>query len=232
MLGAPKSLPLTKDPALSSEPISNSNGSFLSPQPLLHPHTGVSDRQEESYVPWAAALASSAPNAQEEEPWQKVGMSRRKPVSQPGASEASTRKTQKQGRGGHDQDQPGPPSVKVPTTVRQSKQALQRSEKAVAMPSHAQPVHRAAEQSPDWPHASIGSQSQQPSQHALASLQLLRAQHEILQPKPSRVAPEEAHAASQHTARSDSPAGSSLHEQVHIWPGQDLLQTGLLSLLV
>ncbi|CAL5223082.1 g5541 [Coccomyxa viridis] len=89
-----------KTPARSSEASASSRSSSVSPQPSLQLHVDMSHGQLDPYLPGPAAPAAQAagPATEDEEPWQEVKASRRKPASQQAASKASMSKAPKQGR--------------------------------------------------------------------------------------------------------------------------------------
>ncbi len=161
----------------------SSRSSSLSPQPSMQLHTGMSHGQHAEEVPWPswAAPAAQAPATppQEGEPWQEVRKSRRKPVSQQGASKASLRKSLTQGRVSFDQQTPDSspsPLKEMPAAASHLAQPpLTPGKSGVATP--AQRVHAAAEQSPHRAFASAESTPQQQSHHTnSASLQPPRSQ--------------------------------------------------------
>ena len=220
-LTLPECLPVAEGSALSSEPIPDSSSSSLSPQPTLHVLTGTSHGQQESYLPWPVAPAPSAPDAQGEEPWQKVGMSRRKPVSQQAAPKTSMCKPP-QHSSGRDQCHPGTDSAAsdLQRAAQRRIKPLSKPAKAPALPLQAQLLHIPGKGSTHWP-TLAESRPQQPSRHGLGTVHLPRSQacpsspqQGALQTASSSILREEAHAAFQHTPCSGSLLGSSSHEQV------------------
>ena len=188
MPAAPESEPNTKLSSYLSEDATDSRGSSLSPQPSLQLHPAASPGHQEPMLPSSAA--------QEEEPWQEVKTSRRKPVSQHVASKASARKARKQHRR-------APGGLALATATLRATE-LQRVDTAVARP-HAPAGAVAAEQLPHWLSVLSVNQCQQPSQRErLDSLQTFqpqappsRTQHELLHTVLDDTAPDVAALASQ-----------------------------------
>ncbi|CAL5223071.1 g5529 [Coccomyxa viridis] len=188
-----------QEPARSSEATASSRSSSLSPQPSLQLHNGMSHGQLDPDLPGLGALAQAADSAaQEEQPWQEVRTSRRKPVSQEAASKVGSCKTPKQGRGSPIGRAPTLASPECQTAMQESKEALLEPEKAAKVHLHTQPQHVAAEQLPHWLPALAGNKPQKPSQHAgLAPPQSIRPQplpskYETVQPGSSSSDPDEA----------------------------------------
>ena len=164
---APDSPPAQRASSHSSQAAASSRDSSLSPQPSPQLHTGVSHGQLERDLPSRAALAARAPApaAQEEEPWQEVRWSRRKPASEQAGTKAGVQRAPKQGRGVPDQDTPALSA----SHWRDLQAATQQAEQELLtydMPTvhhHAQSRHVAAEQLPPWLSALTYGQSRQPS---------------------------------------------------------------------
>ena len=221
-LTPPEGLPAVRAAEPPSEAADSSSNSSISPQPLLRLDTGMPHDQEEQGLPWETAPAGQAPaaDALEGEPRQKVKKSRHKPASQQITSKASTRKPPKQDRDGRDEDQPSLSASELQRAAQQGKKALPRSVKAPAVTPHAQLMHVPAKDPTHWP-TLAESRPQKPSQCGLGFQQRLRSQacrsspqHETLQTRPSSIAPEKAHVATQQMPRSGNHPGSSSHEQV------------------
>ena len=221
----PENVPTATSKAPSSRAAASDGNVSVSPEPLLNLNTGMPHDFQEEGLPWetAPACQASVAAAQEEEPWQQVKKSQRKAVTQQAASKASARKARKQGKRAPDQDRPDASASNLQRAVQQSMMALPKSEKASAVPPHAQSTPVPGKDSAHWPALTRGK-PQQPSQHDQGFQQLPGSQarpssrqHDPLQTLTSSVATEEAHVATQRTPSSDNYPGSSLHEQVCIY---------------
>ena len=177
---APESPPSPQFPPQSSRAVGSSGISSLSPQPSMQLQPDVSHRQQEQDLPGRAALAAqtaassaslpaqlrSRPAA-EEQPWQEVRTSRRRPISQQAAFKASTCRAAQHGRG-VPQEKPHPPTrpdlADFKAATHRSGVAPQTPNKAPA-PQHAESAPVAAEQWQDLLQVSTGSSSQQFSHH-------------------------------------------------------------------
>ncbi|CAL5223080.1 g5539 [Coccomyxa viridis] len=147
---APESSPAPSTPAQSSEAAASSRSSSVSPQPSLQLHADMSHGQLDADLPRSAAPAAHTPSpaAQEEEPWQEVRASRRKPVSQQPAPKAST--SPKQARDMLDQQSPAASQSRpreFKAAALQAEQASPSFDKPIA-PLNPKPLHKAPEQLP------------------------------------------------------------------------------------
>ena len=237
---APESLPSPRASAPPSKAAASSRSSSLSPQPSQQLHTGMARGQQEQELPLRAAPAAQAGHAscsagpsqlspvplnQEEEPWQEVKASRRKPVSHQASPRACGPRAQKPDKGA-----PHRAVATSPLRPREMQAAAQHTGQAplnserVPVPFHAHLVHAAAEEPSCCLPALAGSKPQQPPSHkGLDSLQppqpqapALSMHHEALQTTSSSVASNEARRTSLEMPHTGLGSGASTHEQVRM----------------
>ena len=211
----PEKLPAPRAPAPPSGAAASSRSSSLSPQPSLELHNGMPLEEQELDLPGRAASAAqaAASAAHEEESWQEVKPSRRKPVSQQAAFKTSARKVPKQSRGASDQQAPAlsqarPREQHVP--AQHAAQASLKTDKANGR-THAHPVQVAAMQLPHLPLASASNVPQQPPHHeGPDSLQL----HPHVPPVSKQQKPLQATADDSVSHRASNPP----HNMPHVSP--------------
>lgn len=174
----PEDLPTPTASVPADDVPTSSVSSPRSPQPSLELRAGVYPGQPEQDLPSRGAPAAQVPGtpSQEEEGWQKVKKSRRKPTSQ---QKAGTDTSPKQSRLAPDHYPPtSPPSHlrEVQAAASHRGQPSPRPEKA-GVPFNTQPGHAAAKQSSQPAFAPAESTPQQhPHQECSGSLRPPRPQ--------------------------------------------------------
>ena len=223
----PEDPPSPKTPERSSEASATSRGSSLSPQPSMQLHADVSHWQLGPDLPGPAAQAAQAadPAAHEEEPWQEVRTSRRKPASQQTASKASMNKAPKQGRDAPNRHTPAAshsPPGELQTAALQAVQAPLIFDKPTA-PLNSTSQHKASEKVPGSLSASARSNPQpstrQSSQKYMPPLQHsqdnpVRMQHQPFQATSNNAISTKASAAPQQAQHPGLHCGATSCAQV------------------
>ena len=229
MVAAPVSPSTPREGSDSREVAASSRSSSLSSQPSMQQHNGMAMQQSELNPPVLAAPAAqaSALAAQEEEPWQEVRTSRRRPVRQ--------REPPKQSRSAPDQEAPAQSESRRRSLQAAAQPAEQASESfdRTVVPPHAQVGHGSAEQLPDWLAAISGRQPQRsPQQNGLDTPQpsrsdaySFRSQPEDSQALPESIAPDEPSMAAQQMPGTGLQLGTFAPEQVRVHGCTDILAT-------
>ena len=207
-----------KTPARSSEASASSRSSSVSPQPSLQLHVDMSHGQLDPYLPGPAAPAAQAagPATEDEEPWQEVKASRRKPASQQASSKASMSKAPKQGR-----DAPNwqtstasqSPSRDLQAAALHAEQVPLTFDKPTAAPS-AQSLPVAAKQSPSFVSASAGS-NPQPSTRQNSQKHMPPSHWSRDNPVSTQTQPSQAPSNDAISAKASAAPQQALHSGLH-----------------
>ena len=177
MFPAPVSPSTPRENSDSREVAASSRSSSLSSHLSLRQHNGMATQQQELSPPILAAPAAQASALavqEEEQPWQEVRTSRRRPVRQHAASRAGANEPPRQGRSAPDLEAAAQsaswPRI-LQAAAQPAEQASMSSDRAV-VPPHAQLGQGSAEWLPEWLAAISGSQPQRPpQQNGLDTLQ-------------------------------------------------------------